>query len=118
MVIKQGIAMQNNYKKQNFLHLKLEIALDITATNISKFTSINRMSINQYFDRFRKIIFLSTTNITPETGIFELAESYFGAKRIKGKRGRGALGKTPVFGIKKRDGLYMQRLLITVAKNS
>ena len=30
--------------------------------------------------------------------------SYFGAKRIRGKRGRGAAGKTPVFGILKRDG--------------
>ena len=36
--------------------------------------------------------------------IFELDETYFRAKRKRGKRGRGALGKTPVFGIKKRDG--------------
>ena len=34
----------------------------------------------------------------------ELDESYFGAKRIRGKRGRGAAGKTPVFGLLKRDG--------------
>ena len=31
-------------------------------------------------------------------------ESYFGARRIRGKRGRGAKGKTIVFGIKKREG--------------
>ena len=30
-------------------------------------------------------------------------ESYFGGKR-KGKRGRGAAGKIPVFGILKRNG--------------
>jgi transposase-like protein len=30
--------------------------------------------------------------------------SYFGAKRVRGKRGRGAAGKTPVFGMKKREG--------------
>ena len=31
-------------------------------------------------------------------------ESYFGPRRVKGKRGRGALKKTPVFGILKRGG--------------
>jgi transposase-like protein len=39
-----------------------------------------------------------------DSGVFELDESYFGAKRVRGKRGRGAIGKTPVFGLLKRDG--------------
>lgn len=34
---------------------------------------------------------------------------YFGAKRVRGKRGRGAGGKTKVFGMKKRgDKVYTQ----------
>lgn len=33
------------------------------------------------------------------TGEIELDESYFGAKRVRGKRGRGAYGKTIVFGV-------------------
>jgi transposase len=37
-------------------------------------------------------------------GEFEADESYFGASRVKGKRGRGAGGKIPVFGLLKRDG--------------
>ena len=55
-----------------------------------------------------------------DTGVFELDESYFGAKRVRGKRGRGAAGKTPVFGLPKRDGKvkelakYMLRYLKTV----
>lgn len=36
-------------------------------------------------------------------GEIELDESYFGGKR-KGKRGRGAAGKVPVFGVLERDG--------------
>jgi transposase len=36
-----------------------------------------------------------------DLGVFELDESYFGAKRVRGKRGRGAAGKTPVFGLKR-----------------
>jgi len=43
-------------------------------------------------------------------GEFEVDESYFGGKR-KGKRGRGAAGKVPVFGILKRGGkVYTQMI--------
>ena len=31
-------------------------------------------------------------------GEIEIDESYFGVKRVRGKRGRGANGKVPVFG--------------------
>ena len=41
-------------------------------------------------------------------GEIEIDESYFGAKRVRGKRGRGA-NKTPVFGMLKRNGqVYTQ----------
>jgi transposase len=82
--------------------------LDLTATNTAKFTGVSRPTINTYFDRFRKIILYSTetesSQKTFEYGTFELDESYFGAKRVRGKRGRGAAGKTPVFGLLKRNG--------------
>ena len=42
-------------------------------------------------------------------GEIELDESYFGAKRVRGIRGRGAKGEIPVFGMLKRDGkVYTQ----------
>jgi transposase len=47
------------------------------------------------------------------SGEFELDESYFGARRVRGKRGRGAAGKTPVFGLLKRDG----KVLVEIVKN-
>ncbi|MWQ10428.1 transposase, partial [Glaesserella parasuis] len=37
-------------------------------------------------------------------GEIEADESYFGGTTRKGKRGRGAVGKTAVFGPLKRDG--------------
>ena len=37
-------------------------------------------------------------------GEIEVDESYFGVRRVKGKKGRGAYGKTIVFGIFKRNG--------------
>ena len=51
--------------------------------------------------------------MTPELGEFEVDESYSGAKRVRGKRGRGAAGKTPVFVILKRDG----KVFVNIVKN-
>ena len=41
---------------------------------------------------------------SPFSGEIEVDESFFGARRVKGKRGRGAYGKTIVFGVFKRSG--------------
>jgi len=44
-----------------------------------------------------------------ETGEIEIDESYFGARRVRGVRGRGAHGKHIVFGLIKRGGkVYTQ----------
>lgn len=50
-------------------------------------------------------------------GEVEMDESYFGGKR-KGKRGRGAAGKVPVFGILEREGrVFVEVLPTTRAKD-
>ena len=41
---------------------------------------------------------------SPFAGEVEVDESFFGARHVKGKRGRGASGKTIVFGVFKRNG--------------
>ena len=46
-------------------------------------------------------------------GEVEIDESYFGGRR-KGKRGRGAAGKVPVFGILERDGCVWAQALPNV----
>jgi transposase len=38
------------------------------------------------------------------TGEVEIDESYFGPRSVRGRRGRGAGGKTPVIGLLKRGG--------------
>lgn len=78
---------------------------DITASKTATLLGINRNTINRYFNLFRKTIGVSALNDRSVfSGNIELDESYFGAKRIRGKRGRGAAGKTPVFGLLKRNG--------------
>jgi len=51
------------------------------------------------------------------TGEIELDESYFGGRR-KGKRGRGAAGKTPVFGILERNGVVKVEVIRDVSAQS
>jgi transposase len=63
---------------------------------------------------FRQLIFEECRNENKqEFGEFEADESYFGTKRIRGKRGRGAAGKTPVFGLLKRGG----KVFVTIVQN-
>jgi len=81
--------------------------LDLTATQVAEITHVSRNSINVIFNKIRNRIFeISVDNfpIEPEKEEFEADESYFGPKRIRGKRGRGAGSKTIVFGLYKRGG--------------
>lgn len=79
-------------------------AMDFTATDTAQLTNISVRSINSIFIKIRKKIALECEKKSPFNGVIELDESYFGARRIRGKRGRGAFGKTIVFGLLKRAG--------------
>ena len=71
---------------------------------------VNRNTVNSWYNDFRHKIMISVLAETrSECGEFEVDESYFGAHRVRGKRGRGAAGKTPVFGLLKRGGKVIVR---------
>ena len=87
---------------------------DIIASSTWILLCINRNTINSYYNKFRELLLDYSLKITgKEFGEFELDESYFGAKRIRGKRGIGAAGKTPVFGLLKREG----KVYVTIVPN-
>jgi transposase len=70
--------------------------------------------VNKIYSQIRQKILLCTNSEQEKfSGELELDESYFGAKRVRGKRGRGAAGKTPVFGLLKRDG----KVFVQIVKN-
>ena len=78
----------SNYKIKKIIKCFAE---DLTATSTSNLLGINRNTINAYYTLLREKIFLySIEEQKKEVGEFELDESYFGAKRVRGKRGRGA----------------------------
>jgi transposase len=53
-------------------------------------------TVNSYLEKFRRRIAEICEEQSPYSGEVEVDESWFGARRVKGKRGRGAYGKTDV----------------------
>lgn len=87
---------------------------DLPAVKAAVLVGLNRKTIDRYYNWFReKIVMASIKEMEVVSGEVELDESYFGARRVRGKRGRGAAGKTPVFGLLKRDG----KVFVTIVKN-
>lgn len=79
-------------------------ALDLAGTQTAEMTGLNLNTVDRIFNKIRVRILENCQTAFPVQGEFEADESYFGPRRVKGKRGRGAGGKTIVFGLYKRDG--------------
>jgi transposase len=90
--------------RAKFRQLLKLFALDLTATQIAPLTGLNRNTVNRYLRLIRQAIAEHCQRESPFSGEVELDESYCGARRVRGKRGRGAGGKTIVFGIYNRNG--------------
>jgi len=100
----------SNYKFKQILGLFCQ---DLTASDTAKLTNLNLKTVDRYFNYFRKLIFEYQLRRDKQKlgGEIEIDESYFGARRIRGKRGRGAKGKIPVVGILKRNGNVYTRIV-------
>jgi transposase-like protein len=97
--------LYNRLSTQKINKILLCFCEDITASAAAKLVKVNRKTVNNYYNDLREKILKESLKETPlDAGEFEVDESYFGAKRVRGKRGRGAAGKTPVFGLLKRGG--------------
>ncbi|EQA10984.1 transposase [Glaesserella parasuis D74] len=87
--------------KQNKL-IELFVA-GVTARTTAELVNVNKTTAAYYFYRLRLLIYQNSPHMEMFEGEIEADESYFDGTR-KGKRGRGAVGKTAVFGLLKRDG--------------
>ena len=83
-----------------------------TARCAASLVGVNKSTAAYYFHRLREIIAYETADESNEAfgGEIEIDESYFGGQR-KGKRGRGAGGKVPVFGLLKRGGKVYAKVI-------
>ena len=103
--------MRNCYFKRSkltaakFRQVLRLFALDLTASDAARLTGVSVRSVNGIYLRLRQRLAYECERRRPfKGGEVEVDESYFGPRRVRGKRGRGAGGKTIVFGIFKRDG--------------
>lgn len=118
------MAMKNRYSKRSriserkFREIVRYFATDLTALQTAELSGINRNTINRIYRGLRERIYHACETDRPFFGVVEVDESWFGAKRVKGKRGRGAYGKTTVFGIHERAGRVYTEIVPDCSKST
>ena len=86
------------------IELIRQFVAGVPARTAAELTGVNRNTAILFFHKLREVIAGKLAEEAPFLdGEVEVDESYFGGAR-KGKRGRGAAGKVPVFGLLKRGG--------------
>jgi transposase-like protein len=118
MTVKNKYVNRSKISEKKFRELLRLFALDLDASQIAHITGLNRNTINRYGKEIRFKIAAYCKQSSPLCGEVEIDESYFGARRIKGRRGRGALGKTIVFGIFKRNGKVYTEIVPNCARKT
>lgn len=109
--------MKNKYCKRSkisevkFREILKYFAMDFSVSQTADLTEISRRSISDVYQKLRNRIYEITRQEGKLEGEVEADESYFGARRVRGKRGRGAKGKVPVFGLLKRGGKVYTKIV-------
>ena len=117
-------ASKNRYYRRSrisekaFRGLTKAFAMDLTATDSAELTGLSVRSVNDIYLKIRQRIAEHCEAQSPFRGEVEIDESYFGPKRIRGKRGRGAGGKTIVFGVLKRGDCVYTQIVPDVKKST
>ena len=111
MTLKNKYLYRSHISEKKFREVLRYFCEDIDATKTASFTNIQRKTINLLFGKIRKQIYTLCQIEEKFSGEVEVDESYFGARRVRGKRGRGARGKTPVVGLLKRGGKVFTKII-------
>ena len=119
------VARANKYYRRSritewkFRQLVRLFALDLSASDTARLTGLTTKTVNSIYLKIRARIAEVCERESPfSSGEVEVDESYFGARRVRGKRGRGASGKTPVFGLLKRNGKVYTEIVPNCSKAS
>jgi transposase len=93
MTMKNKYAKSSHISERKFQQLVRLFAAGLEASQIARLTNLNRNTINRYLKKIRQRLVEYCDAQSPFSGEVEVDESFFGARRVKGKRGRGAYGK-------------------------
>ncbi len=110
---------RSRISEKRFRQLARLFALDLSASDTARLTGLTTKTVNSIYLKIRHRIAQACERESPfASGEVEVDESYFGARRVRGKRGRGASGKTPVFGLLKRNGRVYTEIVSDCSKAS
>ena len=104
MTIKNKYYKLAKISERKFREVLRLFSLDFPATKTAKLTGLSVRSVNTIFQKIRVRLAQECAQQNPFHGEVEVDESYFGPRRVRGKRGRGAGSKTIVFGLFMRQG--------------
>lgn len=116
--------MENKYLKRShiseakFRQVVRLFCEDLTATQIADLTGLNRKTVNRLLLHIRQRIAAHCEATSPLSGEVEIDESYFGPRRVRGMRGRGAGKKIIVFGLLKRHGKVYTQIVPNVSRDT
>lgn len=117
--MKNRYFVRSRLSERKFREIIRLFSADLTATQIAGLSRTDRKTINNILKKVRiRIAEFCEKESIFEKGEIEIDESYFGARRVKGKRGRGAYGKTIVFGIKQREGKVYTQVIKNCTKKT
>jgi len=112
--------VKNKYLKSahiseaKFRELLKLFAADIPALTSAKICGIHWHTSQRIYTLLRNRIWdMAVAELELFAGEIEVDESYFGPRRVRGKRGRGAACKTPVLGLHKRG----EKVFVSIVKD-
>ena len=110
--------MDKGLSKPKIRKILMHFCYDIEASKALRLTGISRSTVNCYYNAFREhILSWQYVEVMRLSGEIEFDEPYFGARRVRGKTGLGAWGKTPVFGLLKRGGKVFVTVLASAMQS-
>ena len=117
--------MRNRYEngtrlsERKYRQILRLFAADIPAIKVAQLCAVNYRITHRLLSLWRdRIVRLTLEEMLPFAGEIEVDESYFGARRVRGKRGRGASGKTPVLACTKEAREFISVWLKTAQNKS
>lgn len=116
MIQKNRYYSRSKISEAKFRQLIHYFAMDLTATDCAELTGLSVRSVNSIYQRIRRRLAQQCEQVSPLGGELEADESYFGPRRIRGLRGRGAGQKTVVFGLLKRGSNVYTEIVPNASK--
>jgi transposase len=108
-------------KRKKYQVLIRAYIADCTAIQAASIALVHRNTATRYFRFFRRVFIMAAVQERHTFSLIngiEIDESYFGPRRQRGKRGRGASHKIVVLGLLKRQGKVFTQIIPNASRKA